>query len=404
MQRVRLIHSVYGAHKNGANTVINSLLNSKKRFLENGIDIDSLRPEGSFRDSSVETVPVGIKKLRNSLVDAIKKWLTEKAQTFGWAAALLMKISEQRSAKKIVKKYFNEKYNQGDVLFFHTFFTCYYYLKYRKKYQPVVLVLHTNGEPFKMQRIYYKALEGSKYYRELLKKEEEVLKKADRIVFVANAPRLKFLECHSYVSPEKVFCVYNGITKDEWKKSAELHKPVEVVCVASITERKGQHYIVEALRTIDNVNTLPVHFTFVGDGSDRIRLEQEVKESHLDKYCTFVGVTNDVAHYLKQSDIYILPSEDEGLPMAILEAMRAFLPIVSTPVGGIPEMIEDGYNGMLIEPSKEGVLKFIEKIGDTDWIQMGQNARKVFEEKFTIEKMVDDYSRILNFEGLKPIE
>ena len=404
MQRVRLIHSVYGAHKNGANTVINSLLNSKERFLENGIEIESLRPNGSFRDSSVETVPVGIKKFRNRLVDAVKKWLTDKAQTFGCAAVLLMYISEQRSAKKIVKRYFKEKYNQGDVLFFHTFFTCFYYLKYRKNYQPVVLVLHTNGEPFKMQRIYYKALEGSNYYQKLLRKEEEVLKKVDRIVFVANAPRQKFLECHPYISPEKVFCVYNGISKNNGAATTEPHKPLEVVCVASITERKGQHYIIEALLSLGKLNDYSVHFTFVGDGSDRQRLEQMVKENHLDKYCTFVGVTNDVARYLKQSDVYILPSEDEGLPMAILEAMRAYLPIVSTPVGGIPEMVEDGYNGMLIEPSKEGVLKFIEKLNDTDWRQMGQNARMVFEEKFTIEKMVDNYSRILTFEGAKPIE
>ena len=85
--------------------------------------------------------------------------------------------------------------------------------------------------------------------------------------------------------------------------------------------------------------------------------------------------------------------------MAILEAMRASLPIISTPVGRIPEMLEDGYNGIMIHPSTESIKMLLERINSYDWRNMGVNSRKMFEEKFNVEKMIDEYSKILNFES-----
>ena len=140
-----------------------------------------------------------------------------------------------------------------------------------------------------------------------------------------------------------------------------------------------------------------MHFTFVGDGISRAQLEKDVKDSGLNGYVTFIGVTNNVDEYLKNSDIYILPSEDEGLPMAIIEAMRASLPIISTSVGGIPEMIENGINGLLIAPNADSIVNVLEHIEDCDWLSMGQCARRTFEDKFTLEKMLRGYSTILKF-------
>ncbi len=397
MVKVALIHHIYGFHKNGANTVINTLLNAKSLFLEKGIDIYDLRPNGACRDPKNKSIPTGIKTIHNLLVDNVNHFLTSCAQYSRFAAMAIMYTREHHLAKKTLRKFFSQKESNFDVLFFHSFFTCYHYLKERSTKEPIVLVLHSNGDTFKMSRIYYKALEKSIYYKRILKKEKKVLNIVDRIVFVSEASRTNFLNLHPYISPDKVFCVYNGIEVTSPMLELKEREYCEVVCVASITVRKGQHYIIDALSTIDNLDDLKVHFTFVGDGPDRKRLEDMVSSKQLDKYCSFVGVTNEVVKYLENSDIYILPSEDEGLPMAIIEAMRSGLPIVSTPVGGIPEMIEDGYNGLLIQPSIEGVKDFLNKINSTDWKTMGNNARKVFEDKFTVKKMVNDYAKILTF-------
>lgn len=392
-QKVKLIHSVYLSHKNGANTVINLLLGSNGHFSKNGIDISYLAPDDAVYSEEKGGWKARIRKIVSKTV---KDCLSSLAQKNDWAVKKVFQIKEERPGKIMANKYLSQNPPADEVAFFHTLFTCYHYLKNRKTNQHVVLVLHTNGDSFKMSRIYYPRLEKTKYYQELLEKERFVLENVDRIVFVAQKPREVFLELHPFVNPDKVFCVYNGVKNYTVEHiNSEMGGALEICCVASITNRKGQHFIVEALEKMAHKPN--VHFTFVGNGADRSVLESQVAANGLQQYITFAGVTSNVDSFLVNSDIYILPSEDEGLPMAILEAMRASLPIVSTPVGGIPELLTDGYNGMMIQPSVEGVTNFLEKVEITDWKSMGVNARKLFEEKFTVEKMVDGYSMILTF-------
>ncbi len=392
--KVTLIHSVYLSHKNGANTVIRLLLGNKDRFQKNGIELKGIAPD----ENTYSTEEGGMyARLRKDVSTFIKNILIRLSQHFEWAVKKTMYLREQRSGEMMAKQYIGSNPCQDEVAFFHTLFTCYYYLKNRKVKQHVVLVLHTNGEPFKMQRIYYSKLEGSSFYQELLDIEHYVLENVDRIVFVAKKPREVFIETHPYIDPQKVYYVYNGVESFEplYRERKKSEEKMEICCVASITPRKGQHFIIEALESMERKPN--VHFTFVGDGSDRIVLEEIVRNNGLQDYVVFVGVSNDVERHLRNSDAYILPSEDEGLPMAILEAMRASLPIISTPVGGIPEMVKDGYNGVLIQPSSESVRVFLDHISSFDWFTMGNNSRKVFEEMFTVERMVDEYSKILTF-------
>lgn len=395
MIRVTLVHCVFLSLKNGANTVMRALLSSTDQFSEQGIALRSLTPD-KFSTRIIDKETICLKdKLRNIITETLIT-LSKRSRL---AAAAIFYIREQRSAKIIAKRYIaSENYKNDDVVFFHTLFPCYYFLKYRtSQKQKIVMVLHTNGETFKMSKIYYPALGKSRYYKKVLQMEEFTLQHADRINFVSKASRENFLQLHPDLDPKKVFYIYNGIENCPAIIRTHLHTPLEVVCVASISERKGQHYIVDALKTVDDSMRGKVHFTFVGDGISREQLERDVKDNGLEKYITFAGVTNKVEEYLKQSDIYILPSEDEGLPMAIIEAMRASLPIISTPVGGIPEMIDQESNGLLIEPTVESFSSLICRIDQFDWLKMGRNARKTFEERFLLEKMVEGYSEILRF-------
>ena len=78
--------------------------------------------------------------------------------------------------------------------------------------------------------------------------------------------------------------------------------------------------------------------------------------------------------------------------------MREGLPIVSSPVGGIPILVKNGINGILISPSKEGVYKFLTELNYYDWEKMGQQSRYYYETGFTIEKMIAKYCKIFNNE------
>ena len=103
------------------------------------------------------------------------------------------------------------------------------------------------------------------------------------------------------------------------------------------------------------------------------------------------GRQENASQYLKAFDIYVSSSVKEGLPYSILEAMAAELPIITTAVGGVPEMIKDNDNGLLIEPKNYKILaeKIKYLIENKPLAQrLGQQARQDVKENFSKEKMI----------------
>ena len=126
-----------------------------------------------------------------------------------------------------------------------------------------------------------------------------------------------------------------------------------------------------------------------------MRQQLEDYAQQLSTKVNFIGNTKNVDKYLIQADCFILFSKNEGLPISIIEAMRAGLPIISTKIAGIPELVEDGKNGYLVEPNTEELanllLKILKEYPDLE--QMGKKSRKLFEQKFTKEKMLHIYCK-----------
>jgi glycosyltransferase involved in cell wall biosynthesis len=243
-----------------------------------------------------------------------------------------------------------------------------------------------------------KRLKNLFFYKYLLRIEQYVLDNIDLIGFSAEYPCQNFMKLHPEFDKNKIFYVYNGLSVDslENKHVSNSSKVKEICCVGTVMERKGQRFIVEALHKMASASSIPnLHFSIVGAGPIKNELENLSEKYGVSKYITFHGSTSDVNKFLENSDIFILPSITEGFPIAILEAMRLGLPIVSTDVAGIPEMINDGHTGMIIEPSAEGVYKFLTDFEKYDWKKMGKNSHALFLEKFTIEKMMQSYSNVL---------
>jgi glycosyltransferase involved in cell wall biosynthesis len=96
-----------------------------------------------------------------------------------------------------------------------------------------------------------------------------------------------------------------------------------------------------------------VHLTYIGDGPDRTSLEREVAEYRLGEHVTFRGALNhdQTREQMAKADIFALASFAEGIPVALMEAMAMGIPCVSTSVAGIPELIRDNVDGLLVPPS-----------------------------------------------------
>jgi glycosyltransferase involved in cell wall biosynthesis len=118
---------------------------------------------------------------------------------------------------------------------------------------------------------------------------------------------------------------------------------------------KGHACLIEAARIV--CRAVPsAKFVLVGDGAERPKLEQQVGQAGLEKNFLFLGLRQDVPELLACCDLSVLPSEAEGLPNSVLESMAAGLPVVATRVGGTPEIIIDGVNGLLVPPRNPPAL------------------------------------------------
>lgn len=158
--------------------------------------------------------------------------------------------------------------------------------------------------------------------------------------------------------------VHNGVEfapakRDRQAVRGELgidENRIVAINVASFYAVKAQDILVKAASRLKSAG-LPVTTLLLGDGAERAHVEKLARELGLtEQDVRFLGFRNDVPDLLAASDLFVLPSRAEGLPMSILEAMSHRLPVVCTPVGGNPELVIDGQHGRLIPVDQDEAL------------------------------------------------
>lgn len=149
--------------------------------------------------------------------------------------------------------------------------------------------------------------------------------------------------------------VHNGVEfapaqkpRETVRQELNLDGRVVLINVASFYAVKAQDVLVNAAAILKSRGISAITL-FLGDGAEKERVEKLAQSSGLNQEdVRFLGFRNDVPDLLAASDIFVLPSRAEGLPMSILEAMSHRLPVVCTPVGGNPELVFDGEHGRLV--------------------------------------------------------
>jgi glycosyltransferase involved in cell wall biosynthesis len=158
-----------------------------------------------------------------------------------------------------------------------------------------------------------------------------------------------------------ILVIPNGIELDKFENFSTDYLRTEqkksIIFIGRFVPIKGLEYLIKAMDVIQKENE-NIYLTLVGDGNQRNFLEDMVKKLHLGKKVIFKGIIENtqVPKYLIQSDVFVLPSLSEGFPNVILEAMAAGLPIVTTNVGGLAEIIKNGENGYVVEPKNPDQL------------------------------------------------
>lgn len=124
---------------------------------------------------------------------------------------------------------------------------------------------------------------------------------------------------------------------------------------------------------------------------DKLELSSLIKGLGIGDSVKLVGISNNVPAYLAAADVYVQASRSEGLPLALMEATSAALPVIGTKVGGIPEIVRDGDNGILVDAENvEMLADAIAKImlDETLKQQLGSNSLKIYKKTFSVENGV----------------
>jgi len=203
-------------------------------------------------------------------------------------------------------------------------------------------------------------------------------------------------------TPEKLHLIPHGIIPPEFlpreiardkipNSKFQIPNSILIGTIANFYPTKGLPYLIEAAAKLKIKHDFQI--VIVGDGIERAYLESLITKYNLEENIILAGQIPDAAKYLKAFDIFILPSVKEGLPYALLEAMAAGLPIVATSVGGIPEMIENGRDGLLVaSKNPEELATAIEKLIDNPTLRetLGQNAKEKIEKEFSLSRMLKE--------------
>ncbi len=227
--------------------------------------------------------------------------------------------------------------------------------------------------------------------------------------FIAASEAIRQMLVADGVEADRTVTVHEGIDVDHVLAAPPVtvhdafwlpHGAPIVGNVAALVPHKGQRHLIDAAHLV--VRQIPdARFVILGEGELREHLEKQIHEHHLEKHVLLPGFRTDVLGCIKGFDLFVMSSVTEGLGTSLLDAMACSRPIVATRAGGIPEIVEDGVNGLLVPPRDHPALAtaIVRALKDGDLRRrMGEAGFARVRERFTVERMVektvDVYRRI----------
>lgn len=234
-----------------------------------------------------------------------------------------------------------------------------------------------------------------------------LLRKQDRLIGCGGAVRQALID-NEGLPAGRVEVIYNGVDLNTFGTPAEgarqrlrtefgfADTDFVAIQVARLHELKDH---ITAVKAIDEARkTTPnIRLLIVGDGDQQAAIEQEIQLRQLQNHVVLAGSRTDVANLLSASDAFLMSSISEGIPLTIIEAMAGRLPVVSTAVGGIPEMIEHDRNGFLANAKDSSSLAgSLVRLAESPSLcsRIGEAGRITAERQFSQDGMLSGYRRI----------
>ncbi len=208
--------------------------------------------------------------------------------------------------------------------------------------------------------------------------------------------------------PGEYECIYNGIDVDKYcdpdlSVKAERRRlnisttATVLLTVGRLVHVKGHRHLLEAVASMGHEESADVHCLIIGDGDLREELESQAHELGISEKISFLGHQNNITPFLMISDLFVLPSLNEGFGLVVIEAMASGLPIIATNVGGVPEIVKDGETGILVSPGESSALKngILTLLKDREILrQIGNQNRERVQREFSLKQMNDKVEKL----------
>ncbi len=199
----------------------------------------------------------------------------------------------------------------------------------------------------------------------------------------------------------KTKVISNAVPIPKFLNSCSV-KTYDILFVGRLTKQKSVEILLKAIKILKNKYSKNLKIAIVGDGELKENLNNLTVELGVNREVKFLGVRKDVKELMVSSKIFVLPSRWEGFGIVIIEAMSNMLPVIATNVGGIPELIEDGKDGILVPPENPKALaRAISNLLENEELRekLSKAAYRKVREKYSIDTysvhMLDFYKSLV---------
>jgi glycosyltransferase involved in cell wall biosynthesis len=236
------------------------------------------------------------------------------------------------------------------------------------------------------------------------------LRRTSRVIAVSEAVA-EGLRAQKIFEPNTITCIHNGIDVDRFENSRAAMAPaadtnLRVGMVGHLARIKGQEDFIRAAAAVCSRRD-DVEFIIAGEdksrgGDNRRQLEKLIAEFGLRKRISLVGWVDDVPALLETFDLFVSPSRSEPFGLSIVEAMAAGVPVIATRSEGAREIIDEGQTGQLVPIGDAAALAnaMEQMLSDPEErARLGENARRVARDRFSLERMVDATEQVYRETG-----
>lgn len=233
---------------------------------------------------------------------------------------------------------------------------------------------------------------------------------ADLVIAISDFTRAQLM---GFVEPEqwdKIMVVHCGVDLARYPFAARedhVDRPIEILCVGRLSPEKGQALVLRAVADLRR-DGKSVCLTLVGDGPLRSQLEDEARRLGIAEHVTFAGAVDQdaIPAFYERADIFCQPSFMEGIPVVLMEAMATGLPVVSSGVAGIPELVVENRSGFLVPPGRPALLAAaLAKLVDAPDLReaFGRAGRTTVEQGFDADACAAVVADLFDRLGGRPI-